>query len=142
MLRNHCYVCNDARKHRMKVDDLRRITSHMRMFAIEQVSARELDIRRNDDLRRIMRNLDYDKPSVHYMCGHCVKVNSIEIDREYEVLKETYMKLVVSLLKTKDEQYFSSVKYRLKRLFSGYLPRYARSLDMIVFKPVSEAKTE
>lgn len=138
MIRAHCYVCNDAKKHRMKVNDLERITRCMQNFATEDINRDELDIRRNENLRKVMLNLDYDKPSVHYMCGHCVKVNSSDLDIAYNNLKDTYARLVVSLLKTDDEDYFTRVKYDLKRLFSGYLPRYARSLNLIVFNGFSK----
>lgn len=134
----HCYVCNDAKKHRIKVNDLERIYKNMRIFARERVDSSDLNIRRNDKLRKVMLNLDCDKPSVHYMCGHCTKVNERELDIAYDRVKKAYMELVVILLKTKDEDYFSHVKYNLKRLFSGYLPRYARSLDLITFNSENE----
>ena len=140
MLRAHCYVCNDAKKHRMKVDDLERITRCMKRFATEKVEAKELDIRRNKELRKIMMNLSYDKPSIHYMCGHCVKVNGRDLDIAFKGLEDTYMRLVVSLLKTKDKDYFTRVKSELIRLLSGHLPRHARSLNMIVFSEKIESK--
>ena len=129
----HCYVCNDAKKHRLKVNDLERINKIMQMHINERVNPRDLDVRRNGDLRKIMMNLDYDKPSIHYMCGHCTKVNDRDLDIAYDRLKKTYMELVVILLSTKDESQFNHIKYTLKRLFSGYLPRYARSLNLIIF---------
>ena len=84
------------------------------------------------------RGSHYDKPSVHYMCGYCTKVNERELDIAYDRVKKAYMELVVILLRTDDEDYFSHVKYNLKRLFSGYLPRYARSLDLITFNSENE----
>lgn len=140
MLRAHCYVCNDAKKHRMKVNDLERITRCMKRFATEKVEAKELDVRRNKELRKIMMNLSYDKPSIRYMCGQCVKVNDYDLDIAYKRLEETYMKLVVSLLKTKDKDYFARVKSELGRLLSGHLPRYARSLNLIVFSEEKETE--
>lgn len=135
---SHCYVCNDAKKHRIKVNDLERIYKNMRIFVRERVVSSDLNIRKNDKLRKVMLNLDYDKPSVHYMCGHCTKVNESELDIAYDRVKKAYIELIVILLRTDDEDYFSYVKYNLKRLFSGYLPRYARSLDLITFNGEKE----
>lgn len=140
MLRAHCYVCNDVKKHRMKVNDLERITKCMKRLATEKVEAKELDLRVNKELRKVMMNLSYDKPSIRYMCGHCVKVNNYDLDIAYKRLEETYMKLVVSLLKTKDKDYFARAKSELRRLLSGHLPRHARSLNLIVFREEIDSK--
>ena len=127
-------VCNDAKKFRMKVNDVERIVSHMRTMGARRINNLTLEINNNFELKNIVRSIEIDKPKVRFMCGHCTKVNEYELNRAFDEFKNLYINLVVALMNTDDEDYFSSTKYKLICLLRGYFPSCVRQLDRISFK--------
>ena len=66
-------------------------------------------------------------------CGFCNKVNKNELNLAFDGFKEVYISIISALIETEDEEYFTSVKYELKRLLSGHFPTCVRLLDRIKY---------
>lgn len=126
-----CMVCNDKRNFRSQVDNIKRITTILRTINIgENYNS---DFRNNRKLREIYSNINIDKPHIHFMCGFCNKVNKNELNLAFDGFKEVYISIISALIETEDEEYFTSVKYELKRLLSGHFPTCVRLLDRIKY---------
>ena len=134
MLRKYCMVCNDVKKFKMKDNDIKRITSHMRGMKVEKLENISRKVNSDIELKRIAHSVRMNKPTVRFMCGHCSKVNNQELDRAFHEFKDLYIHLIVSLMNTNDKDYFTSTKHKLIRLLRGFFPSCVRQLERISFK--------
>lgn len=134
MLSRHCIVCNDDRKFNRKVDDIRRIVSHMRTMRYDRDINLRREINTNREILKVFSYIKHDKPSVHFMCGRCAKVNEYELNMAFDDFLELYMNIYITLKNTEDEDYFGQTKARLIQVLSGFCPISAREIKKVVFK--------
>ena len=134
MLSKYCMVCNDERKFKRKVDDVRRIVSHMRTIGFDRNINLRKEINTSREISKVFSYIKHDKPHNHFMCGRCVKVNENELNIAFDDYLELYMKIYITLKNTEDEDYFGQTKARLIQVLSGFCPISAREIKKVVFK--------
>lgn len=108
MINGMCLVCNDIKHFNMKVYDTERIQKYLSHYA-EPIAEKE-------DLQ-LWQNLSMPQQHQHFMCGHCYKVDGMQLRRSEQMLAET----VYGICK-KIEQGEEIPVHEVLRTLQGYFP--------------------
>lgn len=128
MLLETCMICNSKSNFDMVLMDARRILE--RINELSNVVRSESHIER-EKYMKYEREMMYCSRVPNFMCGQCHMVNTYELDRVEEQLKEAVSKLIFLLTNNTDVaiNIRISIKYRALDNLRGFYPKLYRVLE-------------
>ncbi|WP_368263017.1 hypothetical protein [Clostridium disporicum] len=122
-----CLVCHDVTKFNTKLNDVRRIDNYLknRINGLDFNHSRTLSL----EERKIVNQIAYDKTNIHFMCGVCHKVNTMELKIAENRLKDTFILAIRAIKSVSDEGVMQSIKCDILRALQGYYPMMYRVLS-------------
>lgn len=117
----HCSICNDKNQYRMAVMDAERINQNLSHY----VQNTHPDIKD----RAIWSTLCNDSHHVHFMCGMCHQVNSLELHNAEERLRRT---IYAICKESQTDETIVKAKGDILRQLQGYYPLMWRVVNQHV----------
>lgn len=123
MFNPHCSVCHDKKRFAMELSEAYRIS-----FRLEQIKIRYRDILKDIDVeQREVNTLKSYCHMPHMMCGHCHKVNNMELKRYQEYVAKNIAEIKAIITSGKlDKQKQVALKHEAHGYVRGYFPMMAQ----------------
>ena len=103
-----CFVCNDDKTFHTAVSEVRNMISVLNRFVKK--------VEHNEKYYHLIQQLNNDRKHIHFMCGHCMKVNEMELrNLEYQLDE-----LLVSFLLSAKEK--NNYYYEILHMLQGHYP--------------------
>lgn len=125
-----CSCCSDKNNARIKLDSAKRILNNLKRMVDEREI---LSFRNTREHSEYMRMICNSHNHVHFMCGTCRQVKTMELYRVEEELNE-YLGAFILYIKSIDTNKAKSLKRDLFDLFRGHYPIAARLIDRTELK--------
>jgi hypothetical protein len=131
MFNPHCSVCQDKKHFTMDVSEARRIA-----FRLKQLKVRHKDILNNIDVdMRAVNTLKSSCHMPHMMCGHCYKVNDMELKRYHEQIAKHIVEIKEIIISGKlDKQKQGALKGEAHNYVRGHFTMIAQYIYKVQTK--------
>ena len=106
-----CMICQDKKHFSYQVNQIRNIVSRLRVFT------HNANIEENKEMQELKNALQLHHQHPHFMCGHCIKVNTNELHHLEDEMDELLLQ-IASIVEKKDRMYYDTLQL-LRGTYSG-----------------------
>lgn len=129
MFNQHCLYCQDKKRYEIKLMESRRIMMYLRRIA-ENTRGTGIELEEKQRIE-IERALCGETASVHFMCGHCMAVNTMELNNTITDIKYSVIEIIALIkhLKKMEDNRANKLKYEVLNALQGHFPIMWRAVN-------------